>query len=194
MAADALSEVCPASAGSGAEPQIGAQAGNLIDRFVVHELDQRGISMRQVRQAVEQPPAQMPQGKGAQQQGCHCQGLDGPRGAQSGLLDDRGGSSCAHRLIHDEPGALCGAYCSRGLRHPGGVLQRTAQPGVALWQETGVEPAAEVAGGLGGRPRSRTATPRHHRQNDSTSSESRSATSAASATASAAATATWILL
>ena len=171
-------------------------------RFVVHKLDQHAISMRQLRQAVEEPPAQMPQGKRAQQQGCHWQGiardLDGP-GAQSCLLDDRGGrsSSCAHRLIHDEPGALWTTpgrqapgskrpSCRRS-RGPDGVLQRTAQP-------CGRKPGWNWqlrwrADQSRGRPRSRTATPAP-KQNDSTSSQSCSAAGAASATA-AAATATW---
>ena len=68
--------------------------------------------MRHMGKAVEKPSAQVPEGKRADQQRGHCQGiardLDGPRGAQSGLLDDRGGrsSSCGHGFIHDDPGGL----------------------------------------------------------------------------------------
>ena len=95
-----------------------ARAGNLIDRFVVHELDQRGISMRQVRQAVEQPPAQMPQRKGAPQQGCHCWGtardLDGPRGAQSGLEE----AAAAAVLIASS--TMNREACKRAAQDPNG--------------------------------------------------------------------------
>ena len=113
-----------------------------------------------------------------------------PRGAQSGLLDDRGGrsSSCGHGFVHDDlvdvpehggnqskaqlgplPVRMCisllwpmcrrspqpgrEAESSRKLWHPGGALQRTAQPG---WPKSR---KLRKLGWQHGRPKARTAAP-----------------------------------